>query len=426
MEKLKQVSDFDIREKHVDNSTASFFQQVGKKVKNDDDMLCAMASTRIHKTHLVLKAPFFLLAILSGLWLRPWKNSLQYILVAVGILINCYIFLGNIAVYKICRSISDNAAEKLSPWLCYGPKEYNETSRMLAGVFHPVLLSRMAFGFSQFSGYVLMVYSVLIALERRDDFFVTLRIALILMKRSHWIRLNVQIVISCVFWLAFLICDVKRAEHYIPHDHAVIWTRVGNWSMWLYIGTPCFIFAVITYAMESLIDTCFEEIKEIASGTLEDVIAMYRQLCQSVFNTVNALRYWFVFHWISFGMCLIFDMAIGLEAVEQKLEQRENPVLFWIFSLAFLGVVFHPFLYPSIRAASLTSSSADMLERLNFVEQRDWRDDHPLRGRRDMNDFLIFANQIRCGFRIGRLTFDNGLAWLSAFFAIFSFTIKLM
>lgn len=432
MDKLLSSSgEFGIRDQHVDITKAIPCMRESRisirslQAQNDQDMLCAIASSRAEKTHIVLKAPFFLLAILSGLWLLMWKG-LQYFLVAVGIIINSYILFGNIAVYKICSSITDNAAEKLSPWLCYDPKEYNETTRMLATIFYPVQLSRLLFAFSQFSGYVLMVYSVLIALERKDESFVTLQTALTLMKRSQWIRLNIQIVISCVIWLAFLICDVKKAEHYIKHDHAVIWTRVGNWAMWLYIGIPCWIFAVITYALESLIDTCYDEIDDMANGTLEDVIAMYRQLCQYIFDTVKALRYWFVLHWISFGTCLIFDVAIGFKAVEHNLEQRENTVLFWVFSLAFVGVVLQPFLYPSTRAASLTSSSADMLDRLNFVEQRDWRDDHPLRRRRDMNDFLIFANQIKCGFRIGRLTFNNGLAWLSAFFAIFSLAIKLM
>lgn len=428
------TSDYKIDEEHANNSKVKHYRQ-GKRnqdkhclLKEDDlglledEMLCARASARVQKTHILLKAPFLFLTISTGLWPKRWRG-LQYFLLTVGVIINLYIFIGNVAVFKICGAIPDTSAEKLSPWLCYGSKKYNQTSGMLASLFRPVFLARIAFSFAQISGYLLMIYSVLVFLDRQRESIITLRIAMTLMTRNHWIRLNVQIVLSCVIYLAFLICDIKEVERDYPFDHAVIWIRVETFTFWLYIGAPCWIFAVETYALESLIDACYDEIEQLENGTLDDVVTIYRQLCKYVFNTVGALRFWFVIHWMTFGVALVVDVAIRLKAVEGHFSQKESQVVFWIFSLTFIGVVLHPFLYSSTRAASLTSTCSDMLERLNFGELPD---KHPLGNRRDMNDFLTFAIQIRCGFRIGRLTFDNGLAWLSAFFGIFGLVLKLM
>jgi hypothetical protein len=124
-------------------------------------------------------------------------------------------------------------------------------------------------------------------------------------------------------------------------------------------------------------------------------------------------------------MAFVVDVAVGFKSVG-LFSKKQNEFQFWIFQIAFLAFALYPFLYPSLCAASLTGKCSNMLEQLNFISSTGWRQDHPLRHRREMNDFLTFANQAHCGFRVGRLTFSNGLAWLSTFFGVFGLVIKLL
>ena len=206
---------------------------------------------------------------------------------------------------------------------------------------------------------------------------------------------------------------------YFPDDRRVISIEVHNLSFWLYIGTPCWIFAVMTKALETLVDACFIEIIEVR-GNIDSATRVYRQLCRQVFSTSHAFKYWFVVHWFAFGVSFAVDVAMGVAMVHSNLYVN------WTFISTWLFLVLHTFLYPSLCAASLTNKCADLLEHLNALEADEWDDGHPLQCRSNMNDFLVFANQLQCGFRVGRINFDDGLAWLSIFFGIFGLTTKVL
>lgn len=425
------LSDLPINEENGDRQWSSINQENERSIHDDpvlsgEYVLIARTSAFIEQQtktfDKILQAPFILLAICAGFWpIRP--RGLQFFLAVVGVVINIYILFGDIFVYKICDELPHKLADNLSPWLCYGMASFNRSSKAFAEILRPVLFTRTAFAFARFWGYVLMVYSVFLTLRTREIKVITLSEAMCLLTRNQWIRLNLQLLLSFVIWLVYLISAIKFAQEYISYYHEVVPMIIDRSTMWFYTGTPCWIFAVIIYALESLIKTCYKEIEQLDNGTVEDVIAIYRQLCKNTFNTVSALRFWFVIHWINFAALSVIDVAVGFKAVEIQFVKRKNGVLFWVFTTAFASFVLHPFLYPSLRAASLTSTNEDMLERLNFMK---WCDEHPLKRRRDMNEFLLFAKQARCGFRIGRLTFNNGLAWLSVFLGIFGLAIKLM
>ena len=390
-------------------------------------ILCARASALVSQrgnaTRAALKAPFIVFTILIGLWPKNFRHP-QKLLLVFGIALNAYVITGNIMVYKICAAITPEETKRLSPWLCYGFSAYNETRQIWSEIFRPVLVARSCFGVAQSSGLILMVYCVLKLLPTRKN-AITLDIAFNLLTRNQWIKLNLQIVFFFVIWITFEICDLYYAEHYIPKDHSVLWIKIENLVLWLYIGTPCWIFAVLTQALESLTVACFHEIKELRDANIDDVILIYTQLCSHVFSTVRALKYWFVAHWFSFGMTFAVEVAIGFKAVDM-FDKRNSQIVLWVFSTTALLTVLYSFLYPSLCAASITSKCGNMLERLNAMNASDWSPDHPLRKRHNMNEFLAFANQVQCGFRIGRLTFNNTLAWFSAFLSIVGLFLKVL
>ncbi|XP_031548565.1 uncharacterized protein LOC116286240 isoform X2 [Actinia tenebrosa] len=371
-----------------------------------------------------MTAPFILLTMLVGLWPVCRYKVFQKFFMVIGVAINTYVFIGNIAVYRFCAVITPNAANELSPFLCYGMMAFNETSKQWAKIFRPVLFSRALFSFAQFSGYILIAHCILGKLPKQKK-AVPLKLAYNLLTRKQWIKLNFQILLSFSIWITFLVSDLRHAEKYIPKDHFVIWLKIENLVVWFYVGAPLWIFAVMISALESLITACIHEIKELREGDINEVISIYQELCNHIFSTVRGLKFWFVIHWFAFGMAFIVDVALGFKSVD-SLPNQQNEFQFWVFHIAFLAFALYPFLYPSICAASLTSKCGNMLEQLNFISSTAWRPGHPLKIRSNMNEFLIFANQTHCGFRIGRLTFNNGLAWISICFGIFGMVFKLL
>jgi len=57
-------------------------------------------------------------------------------------------------------------------------------------------------------------------------------------------------------------------------------------------------------------------------------------------------------------------------------------------------------------------------EKINCTTSDDWNADHPFRDRRNISLFISYAKDRRCGFKIGRITFDTSLAWFSFFFGL--------
>jgi len=52
-------------------------------------------------------------------------------------------------------------------------------------------------------------------------------------------------------------------------------------------------------------------------------------------------------------------------------------------------------------------------EKINCTTSDDWSEGHPFRDRRNIALFICYAKERRCGFRVGRITFDTALTWVS-------------
>lgn len=57
-------------------------------------------------------------------------------------------------------------------------------------------------------------------------------------------------------------------------------------------------------------------------------------------------------------------------------------------------------------------------ENINRTTSDDWSEGHPFRDRDKIAWFISYAKDRRCGFKVGRITFNTSLAWLSFFFGL--------
>ena len=57
-------------------------------------------------------------------------------------------------------------------------------------------------------------------------------------------------------------------------------------------------------------------------------------------------------------------------------------------------------------------------EKINRTTSADWSERHPFKDRHNIALFTSYAKDRQCGFKIGRITFNTSLAWLSFFFGL--------
>lgn len=91
---------------------------------------------------------------------------------------------------------------------------------------------------------------------------------------------------------------------------------LGVVIVYLTAFTCCCVFAVLTCALGSLTDLCFQEICNMDEGNLNDIVRIHQKLCKQLSNASDALKPWFLAHWLMFGAnCLAvfaFDSMHGL------------------------------------------------------------------------------------------------------------------
>ena len=55
----------------------------------------------------------------------------------------------------------------------------------------------------------------------------------------------------------------------------------------------------------------------------------------------------------------------------------------------------------------------EIYEKVNCSTSDDWNEGHPFKDRNNISLFVSYAKKRRCGFRVGRITFGDSLAWVS-------------
>jgi len=198
----------------------------------------------------------------------------------------------------------------------------------------------------------------------------------------------------------------------------ILATGVGSqfFAQWTAI-TTCHVFAVSSFTVGTIAMDANRLIRNLQNGTLDDVIRIHEDLCTVVFNTVSAYSAWFVLHWFSYGAGVVLSVIyISKEFLSR--DKYGTPTLNLVYLCLFFVCHIYLFLLPCIFAARITSSCTGTYEEINCTTSADWNDGHPFKDRRNISLFISYVKDRQCGFRVGRITFNTSLAWLSFFFGL--------
>ena len=204
-------------------------------------------------------------------------------------------------------------------------------------------------------------------------------------------------------------------------DWGLIWTIIIL-NVMATFGTGCWLFAMMAAALETYAENCFSRILQLQSGTIDDVIDIHERLCKHVFETVSGLKFWFIVHWFSYWIaCIIYILNIELR-INTKIDSYSQYNMFRYVML--LLIVLYSFICPCVYASRVTSACRNIISRLNKTRTRDWSPDHPFYCRATLDSFIFYAERRECGFKIGQITFNSMLAWISFFLGFCGFVVK--
>ncbi|XP_068741692.1 uncharacterized protein [Montipora capricornis] len=175
----------------------------------------------------------------------------------------------------------------------------------------------------------------------------------------------------------------------------------------------CHIFAINSLALGTFTQDTFRLVQNIQNGHLDDIIRIHEDLCKVVFNTVSAYNVWFVLHWFTYGASVLF----GAICISEQVTSKASAGCITYHATVIICLIYL-FLLPCIYAAKITSRCAEICEKINCTTSADWIEGHPFRDRQNISMFISYAKDRRCGFKVGRITFNTSLAWFSFFFGL--------
>ena len=234
---------------------------------------------------------------------------------------------------------------------------------------------------SQMASHILLLFCV--CFQSRRPYSLTLCNAYESVSSRDWGVINVQIVVY--FLLANLLAIISESDLY----WGLILTIIILCVMASF-GTGCWLFAMMSAALETYAENCFIQISQLQSGTIDDVIDIHERLCKHVFETVSGLKFWFVAHWFSYWIaCIIYILNIELR-INTKIDSYSQYNMFRYVML--LLIVLYSFICPCVYASRVTSACRNIISRLNKTRTRDWSPDHPFYCRATLDSFIFMLN----------------------------------
>ncbi|KAL9983362.1 hypothetical protein ACROYT_G005521 [Oculina patagonica] len=271
---------------------------------------------------------------------------------------------------------------------------------------------RTLFSLAALVSYLLMIGCFIVAKSKLDSALVSpsasmmedvqRKGALLLFVAFSFITVSLVGVSATFFKLASLLDGYKFSltEAAVAAQFVALWASVNT----------CHVFAVSSFTIGTFAQDAFRLIRDVQNGTLDDVIRIHEDLCTVVFNTVSAYSVWFVVHWFTYGVGVVAAVIFMSELV---FFWDKYPVFFKVTISFFLLCFFYVFILPCVCAARITSSCA-----VNCTTSNDWNEGHPFKDRRNISLFMSYAKDRRCGFKVGRITFNTSLAWFSLFLGL--------
>ena len=369
-----------------------------------------------HSNILVSGKLFRLISKLTGLW-NPRKK--RYVLLCIiFVLLNILSLLAEILIPSICGPFVDRCVTN-SKSVTNKTSSDSELMERVARIYETTLAFDAWNAFSDTMTYILLIYTLWCLQQRLP--YLSLASAQAKLTSCEWLAINI-LLITCS--LAITVASAFRISIVEPSKMKYYGTfGVAVLIVYLTAFTCCCVFAVLTCALGSLIDLCFQDICTMGEGNLNDIVRIHQKLCKQLSTASHALKPWFLVHWLMFGAnCLAvfaFDsMYFGL--LTQKFKGAPTVFMATAFVLNFAM-----FLVPCVYASRVTWKSDDLLYKINNMSPEEWNEGHPFHARVNVNEFLFYAERSKCGFRIGKVTFGSSGTWISVFLGLLGLGVKL-
>ena len=255
--------------------------------------------------------------------------------------------------------------------------------------------------------YVLLIYTLWRVEEHLPSF--SLASAQAKVSSREWLLINAMLVLCS---LAITIASAFRISA-VGYSKMKFYGIFGLGILIVYLTAfiCCYVFAVVSCALVSLVDACFEEIRNMGERTLNYVTAAHQKLCRKLSTASQSFKTWFIVHWLMFGAnCLA---VFVFDSMHFSLFSRHFSGAPTVFMAVAFVLNFSIFLVPCVYASRVTWKCNDLLSKVNSMSSGNWNEWHPFRDRTVVNEFIFYAERSKCGFGIGSVAFGSSGTWIS-------------
>ena len=266
----------------------------------------------------------------------------------------------------------------------------------------------------QVVSYIVMVYCVH-RKQRGKRRPLDLPTACLLVKRGRWGIINLQLIGFFVLQTSAQMVRYCAKSQAICDVSVVTWNLVFSVAVWL--GCLCCqVFAVVIYALEEVVDGCYDEIVNSRSGTLNEVIEIHQRVCSKISVSTHAYNKWFLFNSACYFWVIVY---IAIIIITNRSSLNHWPDYYFI-----CGEVLYAFfvlVYPWLTVARLSRKLDSVISQINATV--DWGQDHVFWQRSQLSDFLQYASHARCEF--ARISFRSSLPWMSLSLGLIGLGIRI-
>ena len=352
----------------------------------------------------------------TGLW-NPRKSPYT-ILCAFFVALNFLSLVAEIIIPSVCEPFVDRCVTQESRATNVTSNNDNASESNAAKIYEITLAFDVWNALSDTMTYILLIHTLCRVQQQMP--LLSLASAKAKVSRREWLFINVMFIICST---TITIASALRIS-IVESSKMRFYGTFGSGVLIVYLTAficTC-VFVVLTCAMSSLVDVCFNEICSMSHATLNKIIALHQKLCGQLSTASQILAPWFLVHWLMFGANCIavfaFD-SMHFEFLTHKFSGA--PTVF--MAVAFV-LNFALFLVPCVFASRVTWKCEALLFKLNNMTARDWNEEHPFCERTNVNAFLFYAERSKCGFLVRNITFGSSGTWISALLGLLGLGIR--
>ena len=232
---------------------------------------------------------FRLLTKATGLW-NPRKKRYA-LLYAFFLVLNVLSLLAEIIIPSICGPVVDRCVSSSKKSVT------NETSQstvdpLVAEVWEVNLAFDAWNAFSDTTTYVLLIYT----LRRVEEHLPCFSLASVEAKVSsrEWLLINTMFILCAMAIAAATAFQISAVEYSKLKFYGTF--GLGVMIVYLTAFICCCVFAVVSCALGSLVEACFQEICSMREGILNDISDAHQKLCRHLSVASQLFKLWFVVH----------------------------------------------------------------------------------------------------------------------------------